>query len=163
MRSIAFSWAVLLLTLQLQATTGYAQNQPTGRIVSIAIDQDPVRITYDLTGSPDEDYVVILYIQKENDPRSLRKLEKVSGDVGEGKFSGSRRTIYWDRAEVPDAVGGARYQFGLEFRNAGSGLPWYIYAGSAVVGGLVYLAVKQPPPPTPDVVVPPSIPLPPGR
>jgi hypothetical protein len=107
--------------------------------------------------------VVILYIQKENDPKSMRQLEKVSGDVGEGKFSGLQRTIYWDRAEVSDAVGGARYQFALEFRKAGSGLPWYLYAGAAFVGGVVYLAVKQPPPSTPDVVVPPSIPLPPGR
>jgi hypothetical protein len=163
MRSIRFSLALLLLALLVQATAGFAQIQPTGRIVSIAVDQDPVRITYDLTGSADEEYVVILYLQRENDPRSIRKLEKVSGDVGEGRFSGSRRTIYWDRTEVPDAVGGARYQFALEFRNAGSGLPWYIYAGAAVVGGAVYLAVKQPPAPTPEAVAPASIPLPPGR
>ena len=163
MRSIPFSLAVFLLALLVQASTGHAQNQPTGRIVSIAVDQDPVRIIYDLMGSPDEEYVVILYIQRENDPKSMRQLEKVSGDIGEGKFSGVRRTMYWDKAEVSDAIGGARYQFALEFRKAGSGLPWYLYAGAAVVGGAVYLAVKQPPSSTPDIVVPPSIPLPPGR
>ncbi len=163
MRSMSCSIAIMLLMILSRVSAGYAQNQPTGRIVSVEIGQNPVRIIYDLNGSLDEDYVVILYLQRENDPNSLKKLEKVTGDVGEGKFSGSGRTIYWDRAEMPEVIGGARYQFALEFRKAGSGLPWYIYAGAAVVGGVVYFAVKPPPPPPPEIVVPPSVAMPPAR
>ena len=163
MRCFVFSSPLLLLMMLLSAQHISAQTQPTGRIVSVSLDRDPVRIMYDLAGSAEEDYVVILYLQRENDPNSMVRLEKVSGDVGEGKFSGSRRMIDWDRNELQNPVSGARYQFALEFRKAGTGLPWYIYAGAAVVGGAVYLAVKPSPAPTPEVAVPAGIPMPPVR
>jgi hypothetical protein len=163
MRIISFSIIIVALASFLRAGSAHAQ-APPGKFVSITVETDSVRIAYELFGPVAEEYIVTLYLQRENEPNALRKLDNVSGDAGEGKFAGVRRTIVWDKREVANPVAGARYQFALEFRKAGgSGLPWYLYAGGAVVGVAVYLAVKPPPPPPPDIIVVPTIPIPPPR
>ncbi len=142
MRSALFWIIAVLLANALPGAFAYSQ-QPTCKFVSIETRQNRICVTYDLVGSADTKYVVTLYIQRENDPGSLRTLEKVKGDVGEGRSAGMKLTIYWDKTEIPDPVEGARYQFALEVRQAESGgLPWYLYAGAAVVGGVVYFAVR---------------------
>ena len=163
MRPIPMWTILLLLAILLQGIPGYSQ-QPAAKIVSLAMDQNPVRITYDLIGSAEEEYEVALYLQRENDPNTLQKLEKVSGDVGTGKFAGAQRTIYWDKTEIKSQIGGMRFQFALDIRKAGGGsLPWYLYAGGAVVGVAVYLAVKPPPPPPNETIITPTVPIPPPR
>jgi hypothetical protein len=120
----------------------YSQ-QPTGKFVNIETVQKRMRITYDLIGSRETKYVVTLYLQRENDPNSLRRLLRVEGDVGDDMLAGSGLTITWDMSEIANPVEGARYQFALELRRADSGgIPWYLYAGAAVVGGVVYFAVR---------------------
>lgn len=163
MRVARTTFIIAVLAISLHAGSAHSQ-VPSGKFVSITADADTVRIAYELLGPVAEGYIVSLYLQRENEPNSLRKLEKVSGDVGEIKLAGVRRTIYWDKREVADPIAGARYQFALEFRRAGgSGLPWYLYAGGAVVGVAVYLAVKPPSPPPGEIVVIPTIPIPPAR
>ena len=158
------TWTIpVLLAISLQGIPSYSQ-QPAGKIVSLSMDQNPVRITYDLIGSAEEEYDVALYLQRENDPNSMQKLEKVSGDVGKGKFAGPQRIIYWDKTEIKTPAGGMRFQFALDIRLAKSrGLPWYLYAGGAAVGIAVYLAVRPPPDVIEDPVVQPTIPTPPPR
>lgn len=161
MRSLPLGILAVLLAAAVHSIPAYSQ-QPTAKIVSIKVTQNPLCITYDLYGSADQKYVVVLYIQRENDPSSLRKLEKVEGAVGEGNFAGSGRTICWDKNEIASPIAGARYQFVLELREAkGGGIPWYLYAGAAVVGGVVYFAVK--PEKTQENPVTRSVPIPPPR
>jgi hypothetical protein len=161
MRNGAFGILAILLATGLDNIPAYSQ-QPTGKIASVKTNQNSVCLTYDLSGSTEKKYEVVLYLQRENDPFSLRKLEKVEGDVGEGNYAGSGRTICWDRNEITNPIVGARYQFVLEFREAkGGGLPWYLYAGAAVVGTAVYFAVS--PGKSQEKAEPKSIPLPPPR
>jgi hypothetical protein len=145
----------------LPGVAAYSQ-QPACKIVSIETAQSRVRITYDLVGSRDAKYTITLYLQRENDPNSMRKLLKVDGDVGEDVLAGSSLTIIWDKSEVLNPAEGVRYQFAIELRQAsGGGIPWYMYAGAAVVGGVVYFAVK--PAKAEEVKDTRSIPYPPSR
>ncbi len=138
---------------------------PTGAITSININQDPVVIVYDLVGSTEEEYEVTLFIMKENDESSKKKLEGVSGDVGVGRFAGLGRRILWKKSELRDPEEGVRYQFALEIRQAsGFGIPWYFYPGAVVAGVGVWLAVKHPASTAPSPEAPaPTIPRPPDR
>jgi hypothetical protein len=126
--------------------------------------QNRMRITYDLVGSKGTKYVVTLYLQRENDPNSLRKLLKVEGDIGDDLLAGSGLVITWDKSEFANPVEGAKYQFALELRQADSGgIPWYMYAGAAVVGGVVYFAVRPAQEEQKKVEDTRTIPLPPIR
>jgi len=161
MRSV-LSWIIaVLLAYAVPGSVAYSQ-QPACKFVSIETRGNRICVTYDLVGSVDTKYVVTLYIQRENDPGSLRKLEKVKGDVGDDRPAGMKLTIYWDKTEISDVVEGVRYQFALEVRQAeGGGLPWYLYAGAAVVGGAVYFAVRPESKSTPADTR--TVPFPPPR
>jgi len=132
-------------------------------ITSIDLSRNPVTITFDLIGSADEEYEVVLYIMLENDQVSKIRLEHVKGDIGEGKFAGVGRRIMWDKFELKNPKEGAKYQFALELRKASSGgIPWYLYPAAAAAGVVVYIAIKKPPSPSETVVVK-QIPVPPDR
>lgn len=139
----------------------YSQN-PTGMITSIDLSRNPVTITFDLIGSADEEYEVVLYIMLENDQVSKIRLESVKGDIGEGKFAGVGRRIQWDRRELKDPREGAKYQFALEIRRvSGGGIPWYWYPTAAAAGVAVYFAIQRPSSQPESVVK--QIPVPPAR
>jgi len=161
MKKIVLSLLVVSAVILAGRTAVFGQ-PGSCKITGIATHQNKVSITCELSGSPDEKYIVYLYLQRENDPNSLRKLEKVEGDVGEEKQAGAKLTIVWDNTELSDVVEGARYQFAIQLRTVqGGGFPWYLYAGAAAVGGVVYFAVKpESKTETPGIH---AIPFPPSR
>jgi len=153
---------VVTLALAVHAHTSYAQ-APTGKIISINLNQNPIVITYDLVGASTEEYEVILYIMKENDQSTMVRLGRTTGDVGEGKLAGTGRRILWDRREFSDPLEGVRYQFALLMRwNEGGGIPWYVYPAAVGAGVGVWLAVRHTPQ-TAVVTPAATIPLPPTR
>jgi hypothetical protein len=58
-------------------------------------EQDKVIINYDLIGSTDITYTVSIFLIKAQNEELRIKLKNLSGDVGEGKLSGTNRTITW--------------------------------------------------------------------
>lgn len=157
-RSVLYGF---LVTLAFSRFCAYSQS-PTVTFTSIDLNRNPVTITFNVIGSVEEEYEIILYIMLENDKASKIKLEKVEGDVGEGKFAGVGRQIRWDRLELKNPREGAKYQFALEIRKAsGGGIPWYLYPAAAAAGVVAYIAVKKPS--SPPSTVASQIPIPPAR
>ena len=162
MRMSLFGSACLVICLLASCEQAISQ-QISGEITETRRNGNEWVITYTLNAPPDVDYEVTLYVMRENDPLSKRKLASVKGEVGEGKYAGVGRKIYWDGGEFPNAIEGMNYQFALNVRMVkGGGLPWYLYAGAAAVGGVAYFAIvkKESPPPQQQTS---SIPLPPPR
>jgi len=158
-RILSLPW---LLNSVFACTVAFSQ-PPTGKITSIDFNHDPVVISYDLIGSTQEDYEVILYIMRENDPSTRIQLKKVTGDVGVGTFAGNGRRMLWDRAELKNTQEGARYQFEIVIRQtSGGGIPWYFYPAAVAAGAGVWLAVRHPTSTSPAQPAA-SIPVPPSR
>lgn len=104
--------------------------------VSFEPQQDKIIIYYDLTGDKDEDYVVSLVLRREEYVAFQIVPKSVIGDVGEGKFAGTKRKIVWDVSkdyhidpEVTD------YYFEVKVKEISGGFAWYYYVIAAVLGG----------------------------
>jgi hypothetical protein len=148
-----------------------AQESP-GRIVKQEVDSSGVTITYNLVGDPASGYRILLYLVDESNPGARVQLRRVRGDVGEGKFVGSGRRIYWDRIlENVQELEGHSYRFvlGVTLLTPGAqtesegGIAWYVYAGGAVVAGAAAILLTGGSKDTPPSVTPKTIPEPPSR
>ena len=135
-----------------------------GEIKNVEINGDEVAITYDLKGSPDDDYVIGVFLVPVKRPDAARELAVLRGDVGRGKFSGAGRKIFWTMSELPDIREGESYVFRINVDRPG--IPWYYWAGggAVVAGGVAAVLLSgnsqggSGGTPTPA-----SNPLPPGR
>lgn len=96
-----------------------------------------ININYNLKGDIDDDYDVELYLTLLGQNEEI-KLQKVSGDIGEGKFVGTGRRIFWNAKSET----GGRYKsfegiLNLNVEKKGGGIGWFVYTiGAALVGGV---------------------------
>lgn len=104
--------------------------------VSFEAQQDKIIIYYDLTGDKDQDYEVSLTLRREEYIAFQIAPKSVTGDIGKGKFAGTKRKIVWDVSkdyhidpEVTD------YYFEVKVKEIGGGISWYYYVIAAVLGG----------------------------
>ena len=98
-------------------------------------------ITYDLNTAGNEQVKVKISLLNENDKSVKIVPQTITGDIGEGNFNGTGRTIRWDYLkDIPQGLQGEGYYFEINAEKVGGGMPWlYIAAGAAAVGGAVVL------------------------
>lgn len=113
-----------------------------GEIKSVEVNGDEVAIIYDLKGSPDEDYVIEVFLVPLKRPDAARELGMLRGDAGKGKFAGAGRTILWNMSEFPDLREGESFLFRINVDRPG--IPWYYWAGGgvAVAGGAAAILLR---------------------
>ncbi|MGE5797607.1 MAG: hypothetical protein ACM34O_04060 [Ignavibacteria bacterium] len=95
-------------------------------------------IYYELKGDPASEYQVEVKLKRTSDPSFEIVPSVMIGDVGKGKFAGGKRTIIWHlNSEEEAKLEGEDFYFDVraEKIEEGGGIPWWVYAGTAAVGG----------------------------
>ncbi|MBI4548346.1 MAG: hypothetical protein HY707_10220 [Ignavibacteriae bacterium] len=105
-------------------------------------------INYDLDGPSDKKYRVKVFLKRMSDLTYEHSPKNLTGDVGEGQFSGPNREIIWDLLqEFPEGIEGEDFKFVVdaEIISKGPGLAILIGGGAGIVGAgvLVYLLLKK--------------------
>ncbi len=134
-----------LLEVPVQASPRY-QEKPKVQNVSLEIRQDIAIITYDLLSSDTDSYEVSAALVKEGDSNFRIPVRSATGDIGKGKFAGTRRQIQWEwRKDLPkNFTGGSEYSVEVSATRieGGGGSSWlyYVLGGALIAGGVVVLA-----------------------
>ena len=107
-----------------------------------------LRIVYNLNGKAGEDYEVKVRIRKHGDDSYSYEPRLLSGDVGEGAFAGSGRTILWKiKEEFPGGIDTEGLYVELNAEEVGgSGWIWWTLGGATLIGGgaAYYFLVAKP-------------------
>jgi hypothetical protein len=98
-----------------------------------------VLIYYTVKGDPEKEYDVNVVLRRSGDASFELVPEDMSGDVGKGKFAGSRKTITWNiKPEEEALLEGEDFYFEVtatEIKEGGD-FPWvWVLGGAAVAGG----------------------------
>ncbi len=130
------SAAALLFCL---CQAGFSQNVSVTNL-SYSLRVSDVVVHYDLNGPPDKSYDVSLVLKRDSEPYFKMQPKSVSGQVGTGEFAGRGREIVWHLyRDVPSGLDGNDYYFEVNASmivpEKGGGIPWYYFAGGALVGG----------------------------
>lgn len=127
--------------------------------ISWKLIKDEIVITYDLEGAFTETYNVSVRMLREGDKKFLVEPKTVSGDVGDDKIVGTRKTIRWKfLRDAPNGFAGNDFYFEITVDRAG-GFPWlWVGGGAAAAGVAVALLLKKG-----EVVTQAELPDPPGR
>jgi hypothetical protein len=112
--------------------------------VSFKVLGEDIHISYTLTPSSTDDFEISILLKRTNDGSFNYLPENLSGDIGEGQFSGINRVIIWNVSETEMAMfDGDDFYFEV-FANkleTSGGIPWYYFVGTAAVGGAIAAAV----------------------
>ena len=140
-----------------------APHRPHAANVDWVMEGGDMVISYDLVGDADAVYVVEVVLRRAGDPGFRILPARVSGDVGEGKFAGPRRSVRW---HIQEELGGLPEggDFLVEVTvDEPDELPWFlVVVGVAVGGATVYSFVQNgeaaPAPPILELPGPPARP-----
>jgi hypothetical protein len=161
--------SVLILAL-LVAISDIPAIARTGGEVVIRVSNQEVRIegevafiTYDLEAPEGGTYIITVELRRESDRSFSLVPSNLTGDIGEIKPGGTKRTIRWEYLkDFPSGLTGEDYYFKIEANRPG-GFPWlWVGLGSAAAAGAVIaiLAGKSSatsaPPGTADLPLPPA-------
>ena len=133
-----------LMEVPLKAAPLY-QDKPKVQNVNLEIRQEIAIITYDLVSSDTDTYEISAALVKEGDSRFRIPVRSATGDIGQGKFGGTRRQIQWEwRKDLPkDFKGGSEYSVEVSATRieGGGGSSWlyYVLGGALIAGGVVVL------------------------
>jgi hypothetical protein len=112
--------------------------------VSFEVSGEDIHISYTLTPSSTDDFEISILLKRINDGSFNYLPQSLSGDIGEGQFSGINRVIIWEVSETEmSMLDGDDFYFEV-FANKlkkSEGIPWYYFVGTAAVGGAVAAAV----------------------
>lgn len=95
-------------------------------------------IYYEFQGNRENDYDVSIQLKRASDPNFELIPEDLTGDIGEGKFAGKKNKITWIINEDEESkLEGEDFYFDVQAAEikSGGGIPWYVYAGGAVLAG----------------------------
>jgi hypothetical protein len=105
---------------------------------SFELSGDKILIYYELKGEADQDYDVSVVLKR----TSLLSFEytpsELHGDIGMGKFAGSKKTIAWtlNKKETEIFAEGEDYYFQVKaLKKSSGGASWLWYAGGILLGG----------------------------
>ncbi len=120
------------------------QEKPRVENVNLEIRQDIAIITYDLISPNTETYEVSAALVKEGDFSFRIPVRSATGDIGKGKFGGTKRQIQWEwRKDLPkDFSGGSEYSVEVSatrVEEGGGSWLYYVLGGALVAGGVVLL------------------------
>jgi len=125
---------------------------------------DSVIVTYDLKGSPEDEYAVSLELRSDADPGFFFRPRVVSGDAGKGRFAGSGRRIVWNvKEEFPAGLPGNDYYFVVDAAPLSTGISPFVWiaTGAAVTAGAAAIILS--PKKTTPAATQSQFPPPPGR
>jgi len=104
-------------------------------------------LTYELQGDPAQDYEVNVNLRRSSIPVFLYEPDKLTGDVGTGKYVGGKRTITWvmNEKEMNMFSEGEDYYFEVTALKKISGSSSWLYyvGGAAVAGGAAVLLMGK--------------------
>jgi len=130
------------------SVSAFSQNVKPYEITNVDLSGAKYIITYSNTPVGDEqgtEYEVSLRLQRESAKDFNVLLKYVSGDVGEGKFVGSKLRIVWDyKKEFPKGLPYEDIVFELTIKKNEGGGGWYYYVGGAAVVGAGAFFLLQP-------------------
>jgi hypothetical protein len=118
------------------------QDEVKVAIRTVEVQPKVIVVTYELVAPASESYEVNLVLLREGSASFKVPVRSASGDIGEGKFSGTARQVRWEYAkDYAGALTGDGYYFEITVTKvSGSNLLYYIgLGGLAVVGGAVAL------------------------
>lgn len=134
--------------------------------VRFEIEENKIIILYDLAGSRDEEYNIVVVLKKEGDQTFKYVPKDLQGDAGVGKFSGPNRRIVWNLSkEFPQGLDAGDYYFEVnaqEISSTSNELMW-LGAGAAVIGAGITALLILNKSPMEDPKRGGEFPLPPGR
>ena len=99
-------------------------------------------IKYDLNEFNEDEYSVTLVLFRESNSRFSLKPKTLTGDIGQGKFSGNGRQIIWDsRQDIKQALVGNDFYFVLYITKIEpSNFPWtWVGIGGVAAGAAILL------------------------
>jgi PEGA domain len=106
--------------------------------LKLSRENDLYIVNYDLPGKESDDCEITLFLMDKANPDFSYEIKSANGDIGKGKYYGINKTIKWNW--VRDFKGGIDnnnlYLF-LKYEKSGGGIPWYVWAGGAIAGGVV--------------------------
>ncbi len=108
--------------------------------------EEVIIINYDLIGTLEKNYEVIVTMKRRGDPSFSVVPTTVEGDIGIGNFAGTNREIQWYyRIDYPNGFKGDGYYFEIDAKpvKEGSNLIYYIAGGAVAIGGLVVLLTSK--------------------
>lgn len=95
-------------------------------------------IFYEFQGDKTKNYEIEITLKRTSDPGFVVIPEKLSGDIGEGKFAGRKNKAVWELTPEEEAnLEGEDFYFDVTANeiSEGGGVPWYWFAGGAAVAG----------------------------
>ena len=106
-----------------------------------------VLIYYTVKGDAAKEYEIDVVLKRTSVPSFELIPEEMSGDIGTGKYAGTRRTIIWHiKPEEQEKLDGDDFYFevtALEIEEGG-GFPWlYVVGGAALAGGAAALLLLK--------------------
>ncbi len=118
-------------------TTGFIFSQEKVSATFEAI-EGKVLIYYTIKGDAEKEYEVNAVLKRTSDPSFELTPGEVSGDIGTGKFAGTRKTIIWNiKPEEEAQIDGEDFYFEItatEIKEGG--FPWlYVIGGVAAASG----------------------------
>ena len=106
--------------------------------VSFELVGQNINIYYSLTPVTSDNYEITTLLKRTSNPNFSYTPENLSGDIGEGKYSGIGKKIIWRVSDIEmNMFDGEDFYFEV-FANKleeSGGIPWYYYVGTAAVGG----------------------------
>ena len=145
-RPLCLFLASLLLAEPLAPSLALCGEDIAVKNVRFEIAGNRILITYDLTGPSDQAYAIRVTLKRRQIPSYEYLPKTIAGDVGEGKYSGTGRQIYWDMLrDNPGGLDGDDYYFRIEATmiSQGSNFLYYLGGGAAVVGAAAYLLLAK--------------------
>ena len=104
-------------------------------------------LTYELQGDPAQDYEMNVNLRRSSIPVFLYEPDKLTGDVGTGKYVGGKRTVTWvlNEKEMNMFSDGEDYYFEVTASKKISGSSSWLYyvGGAAVAGGAAVLLMGK--------------------
>ncbi|OGU70206.1 MAG: hypothetical protein A2V93_04025 [Ignavibacteria bacterium RBG_16_34_14] len=128
---------IILSLIFILFTNGFIFSQEKVSATFEAV-EGKVLIYYTVKGDPEKEYDVNVVLKRSGDSSFELVPENMSGDVGKGKFAGSRKTIIWNiKPEEEAQLEGEDFYFEVtaaEIKE--SSFPWlWVIGGAAVAGG----------------------------
>jgi hypothetical protein len=111
--------------------------------LSINKDGNSLIINYFIDADLNDEFDVSLFLMDGSNRNFEKQLQRLVGDYGKGKFSGDMKTIYWNwKEEFNGGIDNQNLFMLLRAEKVGKGIPWYVWAGGAIVGGVTAILLK---------------------
>lgn len=143
---LCFLLIALMLAQGIPLSAASAKEEEPAQNVRFEISGAKILIRYDLPTVASETYIVKVTLRRTSNSTFAFVPTIVSGDVGEGKWSGKNKQITWEiLREFPRGMEGDDFYFVVTADLVAGGSNTWLWLGggaAAVVGGAAYFLLK---------------------